>query len=164
MAITDPIPGDKFLKAIEAHMLVGDGPVGPVCEICVPINIRSARGEARLRVVELASRLNSRDVAELTFEFAESTVEFFEPLALRLTPYEGSIRVTAPISPAGNEEATIVALDFAAASASLFSAPPGTPAVFQQYLSDAFSAFIRPLGRREFFRPLTLIPSGDHTR
>jgi hypothetical protein len=164
MAITDQIPGDKFLKAIEAHMLVGDGPVEPPCEICVPINMRSARGEARLRVFDLFSRLNSGDIAEFTFVFSESTVEFFEPLSLRLTPYEGSIRITAPISPTGSEEATIVAFDFGAASASLFSAPPGTPAVFQQYLSDAFSAFIRPLGRREFFRPMTLIPSGDHTR
>lgn len=163
MAITDQIPGDKFLKAIEAHMLVGDGPVEPPCEIRVPINIRSARGEARLRVFELFSRLNSGDIAEFTFVFSESTVEFFEPLSLRLTPYEGSIRITAPISAAG-EEATIVAFDFGAASASLFSAPPGTPPVFQEYLSDAFSAFIRPLRRREFFRPLTLIPSGDHTR
>jgi hypothetical protein len=164
MEIPDEFPGDTFLKAIEAHMLVGDGPVDPPREIRVAINIRSARGEARLRVFELFSRLNEGDIAEVTFAFSESTVAFFEPLSLRLTPYEGSIRMTAPISPAGNEEATIVALDFGAASASLISPSPGTPVVFQQYLAEALTAFIRALGRREFFRPLALIPSGDHAR
>jgi hypothetical protein len=164
MQIPDEFSGDKFLKAIEAHMLVGDGPVDPPREIRVAINIRSVRGEAQLRVFELFSRLNESDIAEVTFAFSESTVAFFEPLSLRLTPYEGSIRITAPISPAGNEEATIVALDFPAASASLFSSPPGSPAVFQQYLADALTAFIRALDWREFFRPPALIPSGDHAR
>jgi hypothetical protein len=164
MAITCPIVGDRFLKAIEAHMLVGDGHVDPPCEIRVPISVRSARGEAHLRVFELVIRLNEGDIAEVTFAFSESRVAFFEPLSLCLTPHEGSVRIMAPISPAGNEEATIVALDFPAASASLFSSPPGTPAVFQQYLADALTAFIRALDWREFFRPPALIPSGDHAR
>ena len=144
----------KFSDFFEKCIPAGDGPIEPPREFSIPINVRSVHGEARMLFTHLFTRMNAGDTFTLAFSFSNSTLAFTSPLPLRLTPLEGRLLITAPVLFAAASGRMAVDLDFARAHAALELAHEHTPDLFQQYLAEAITAFIRPLARRQFFRRL----------
>ena len=144
----------KFSDFIEKCIPTGDGPIEPPAEFSVPINVRSTHGEAHMLFTHLFTQINAGDTFTLAFSFSNSTLAFTSPLPLRLTPLEGRLLIIAPVLFAATSGRMAVDLDFARAQASLELSHERTPALFQQYLAEAITAFIRPLARRQFFRRL----------
>lgn len=141
-----------FAELLEESLSRSDGPIEPRVEITFPINVRTTHGQACLRFVRFHTHTNAGDTLTLKISFAESTLSFTSPLHLRLTPLEGSLLITAPVLFAGAAGAMAIDLDFARANANVQLSPERTPALFQQYLAEAVTAFVRPLSRRQFFR------------
>ncbi|HET9399813.1 MAG TPA: hypothetical protein VFO34_02595 [Candidatus Acidoferrales bacterium] len=152
---------ERFLNLAEKCISLGDGPVEPALEISVPINVRSTHGEARLKFVKVFSQINAGETFTLALAFSGSTLSFSAPLPLRLTPLEGRLLITAPVLFVGASGAMAIDIDLGRAHAALEISPERTPALFREYLAEASTAFIRPLGRRQFFRRLALVHSGE---
>lgn len=155
---------NRFSNLIDKCVSAGDGPIEPPSDISIPINVRSAHGEAHLHLLTVLSQVNAGDTFTLTFRFSNSTLAFSAPLPLRLTPLEGRLLITSPVLFAGASGAMAVDLDFARAHSALELSPARTPVLFRDYLAEAATAFVRPLGRRQIFRRLALAHSGDQPK
>lgn len=152
---------ERFLSLIEKCISHGDGPLQLPVAVSFPINVRSTHGVARLNFIKVLSQLNAGDSFTIALVFSDSTLAFSAPLPLRLTPLEGKLLITAPALFVGASGAMAIDIDLGRAHAALEISPERTPVLFREYLSEASTAFIRPLGRRHFFRRLALAHIGD---
>jgi hypothetical protein len=157
--IINQIAPENFLAILELYASVGDAVLDPPVELLIPVSARSMRGNATLQLTELHTNLNIGDTLTLSLPFTHSTLAFAAPLHLRLAPLSGAIRVTVPVLLSGTADLIALDFDFTRAVASVQLAPAGTPALFADSLAQAFTAFIRSLGRRQFFRRSPAVPS-----
>ena len=150
---------ENFLAILELYASAGDAVLDPPMELLIPVSARSMRGKATLQFTELHTNLNIGDTLTLSLSFTHSTLAFAAPLHLRLAPLAGAIRITTPVLLSGTADLIALDFDFTRAEISLQLSPASTPAVFTDSLAQAFTAFVRSLGRRQFFRRSPAVPS-----
>lgn len=158
------IAPENFLAILELYASVGDAVLDPPIELLIPVSARSMRGKATLQFTELHTNLNIGDTLTLSLSFSHSTLAFAAPLHLRLEPLAGVLRITVPVLLSGTADLIALDFDFARSETSVQLSPAGTPVLFVDSLSQAFSAFIRSLGRRRVFRRASAVPSLQSTR
>lgn len=158
------IAPENFLAILELYASAGDAVLDPPVELLMPVSARSMRGKATLQFTELHTNLNIGDTLTLSLSFTHSTLAFVAPLHLRLQPLAGALRITVPVLLSGTADLIALDFDFTRSETSVQLSPAGTPVLFVESLSQAFTAFIRSLGRRQFFRRAPAIPALQSTR